>query len=587
MQLSAPIPSARFAARWLVATLLLVGVSLCVGAQDLAQTLHHADEIKYSSNAEFLRLLATLDAQAGAMSATQRDWLAYFHAWQLGYSGNYPQALSAFHALLASTKDETVRARARVSLIYDQVNAKQFEEAYRVLTDLLASLPRITDRQARMYVYDAAAYVYSRAGDYALATSYIDQALAADPSADSTCTARETQIWILSESGTLRNNDPRIQQGLAICRQVGDQASVNTMLLEWAKAYIIEGQYAAAIKLLNANQTSVLSTQSSALTANFRALLAQAYLRLGDLEPARAAAQGAIAAANEQKNSRAVATACEVLYLIAKKQGDLKSALAWHEKYTAADRGYLDDVSARALAYQKVHQRVIDDQRKLDAARQANGILTLQHQVAEQTARSRLLYVLLLISGLAIVAIWALRTKHSQLAFQKLARRDGLTGICNRQHFFDSAQDTLRYCAKSSRPASLLMIDLDNFKSVNDMHGHAAGDEALRRVVATCEGRLRSIDIFGRLGGEEFAILLPDCNENTAAMRAEEMRADIASRGQAGMQVTASIGVVGSSNCGYNLATLLAKADGALYRAKRAGRNKVVRHDSLPDAAST
>jgi diguanylate cyclase (GGDEF)-like protein len=279
----------------------------------------------------------------------------------------------------------------------------------------------------------------------------------------------------------------------------------------------------------------------------------------------------------------------DVLYQVAKHRGDDKTALAWHEKYAVAGKGYLDDVSARTLAYQMVHQHVLDNQRQLEAANDANKVLALQQTVATQKARTRLLYMLLLLSGLVIVGGWAYRTKRSQIKFQKLARRDGLTGIFNRQHFFDSAQEVLRYCARNNRAACVLVMDLDHFKSVNDMHGHAAGDDALKRAVAACQVLLRSIDVFGRLGGEEFAILLPDCPAAVARERADAMRESIAASRREGdaaadVLVTASFGVAATQDCGFNLASLLASADDAMYAAKRAGRNRVEVHHTPAEA---
>jgi diguanylate cyclase (GGDEF)-like protein len=308
--------------------------------------------------------------------------------------------------------------------------------------------------------------------------------------------------------------------------------------------------------------------------------MAQAYWRTGDLSHARESAQSAIELANQQDKAKSVADAYDVLYQVAKQRGDDAAALAWHEKYAAADKAYLNDVSARALAYQMVHQRVLDNQRRLEAANEANKVLALQQTIATQKARTRLLYMLLLLSGLLIVGGWAYRTKRSQIKFQKLARRDGLTGIFNRQHFFDSAQEVLRYCAKASREACVVVMDLDHFKSVNDMHGHAAGDDALKRAVAASQVSLRSIDVFGRLGGEEFAILFPDCPLTVARQRADAMRESIAASRREGdaaadVLVTASFGVAATQDCGYNLATLLAAADDAMYTAKRAGRNRV------------
>src|SRR5262249_24884574 len=149
-------------------------------------------------------------------------------------------------------------------------------------------------------------------------------------------------------------------------------------------------------------------------------------------------------------------------------------------------------------------------------------------EVAAKAAEAERLYVVLLIFGVASIALWAYRTKRSQVKFQRLARRDGLTGIVNRQHFMDEAKTSLQYCAKSARDVSLILIDLDNFKTVNDTYGHVAGDGVLKQTVAVCQKYMRSIDLFGRLGGEEFGVLLPDCSTETAARRAEELRTAIA-----------------------------------------------------------
>ena len=563
-----------------------------MAAENADQLLRQADAIKYTSNEEFLTLLNKLDAQSGSLTPVQRDWVEYFHAWQLGYRGEYQKALAAFDALLAHTPDETVRARARISLIYDQVDAGHFEDAFIVMGTVLESLPRIDDRDTRFLVFDAAAYVYSRGGEYDLALSYVNQALAMDPGERSMCAVRETQIWIMQEAGKLQPDDALIRQGLDTCRQIGAAANANSILLEWANAFLDHDRPADALKLLEKNKPAILATRSSALTSDYRSIMAQAYLRTGDLADARESAHSAVELANQQDKAKSVADAYDVLYRVAKQRGDAAAALAWHEKYAVADKAYLNDVSARALAYQMVHQRVLDNQRQLLAATNQNAVLALQQQVEAQKARTRLLYILLLLSGMLIVGGWAYRTKRSQMKFQKLARRDGLTGIFNRQHFLESAQDALRECARHTREACLMLMDLDHFKSVNDMHGHAAGDDALKRTVATCQVLLRPNDLFGRLGGEEFAILLPDCPTDVARRRAEAMRESIVAARREGeaaadVAVTASFGVASTRVCGYNLATLLAAADDAMYTAKRGGRNRVEVHRTTVEPATT
>ncbi len=566
------------------AAILLLAVGICLAKDHTPEELlHQADQIKLANNDEFQNLLQQLDAQADQLNQLQHDWLDYLHAWQLGYRGEYPQALSAFQTLLAHVLDPTLRARARISMIYDQVNATHFEDAYSTVSDLLASLPQISDRNAHFLVLITAAYLYSDAGQYDLALHYIDQAAAYDSSEPSICIVGQTRIETMSKAGKLKPDDARIPTVLDACQRIGDSIDANSIRLFLSNALFDQSHTAEALKLLKAHDAEVLASHSSALTTDYRAAMARFYLASGDLAHAREYAQSAIEHANQQTFAKSVADAYKTLYLVAKKQGDPTAALVYHEKFAAADKGYLNDTSTRALAYQMVHQQVLDKKRQIDALNEQNQMLALQQQVDEKSSETRMLYILLLLSGLAIVALWAYRTKRLQIKFQKLARRDGLTGIFNRQHFFESAQDALRYCARNSREACVLALDLDHFKSVNDMHGHAAGDAALKRVVATCQARLRSIDLFGRLGGEEFAILLPDCNAAVAEQRANEMRTAIAGLvdgddAAANVVVTASFGVAATIVCGYNLATLLAHADNALYSAKHAGRNRVSVH---------
>ncbi|MBS0569024.1 MAG: diguanylate cyclase [Proteobacteria bacterium] len=590
MRRFALLPLPRHAGCILLAASLCAGTPAFAESTDADQVIRQADGIRYAKNDDFLALLKTLDARAGSLSAPQRDWLEYLHAWQLGYAGHYPQAFAAFRVLLAHAQDITVRARARVSLIYDEVNAAQFQDAYIVMRDLLASLPQVRDADTRILVLVAAAYVYSRGGEFDRAMDYVDQALALDPDERSACAIRENQVWILQEAGKLVPGDARIKVGLDACKQAGDTADLHSILVNNAKALLDHGGSADALVLLLANKAGILASRSTGGIGDFQSTLARSYLATGDLDAAARSAQAVIDFDQEQVAPRSVAEAYAVLYQVAKDRGEDAAALEYRKNYAAADKAYLSGVSARALAYQTVHQHVLDGQRKLQAASDANKMLVLQQQMASQQAQARLLYILLLASGLAMVGLWAWRTKRSQVRFQKLARRDGLTGIFNRQHFIDSAQDVLRYCARNARQACVFVLDLDHFKSVNDRHGHAAGDIALKRVVAACQARLRSVDVFGRLGGEEFAILLPDCSAMVARQRADEMRRDIAAacrEGNADLPITASFGVACTQSCGYNLPTLLAAADDAMYAAKRAGRNRVEVQPAMIEATTS
>nr|WP_233176418.1 GGDEF domain-containing protein [Dyella sp. ASV24] len=190
------------------------------------------------------------------------------------------------------------------------------------------------------------------------------------------------------------------------------------------------------------------------------------------------------------------------------------------------------------------------------------------------------LYIALLLTVVASIAFWLWRTKRSQLRFKRLATRDSLTGVHSRQHFVDEAEIALRVAAKSTRDACLVLLDLDHFKDVNDTHGHVIGDLVLKRAVAACQHHLRRHDIFGRLGGEEFAVYMPGCSASQARERAERIRQAIAATPLWGetrhVIISASFGVASTDRSGYELRQLMIDAESALFEAKRDGRNRVV-----------
>jgi diguanylate cyclase (GGDEF)-like protein len=170
-------------------------------------------------------------------------------------------------------------------------------------------------------------------------------------------------------------------------------------------------------------------------------------------------------------------------------------------------------------------------------------------------------------------------TKANRL-LQELASRDPLTEIYNRRYFQELATAELERARRSGRPASLLLIDIDHFKRVNDSFGHGAGDEVLKGVTSSIGVLLRDSDLFARIGGEELVVLMPETGLEPARLVAERLRVAIGAASHPApnstVTVTASIGLAVTASPPEPLAALLERADRALYAAKAAGRNRVV-----------
>ncbi len=166
-----------------------------------------------------------------------------------------------------------------------------------------------------------------------------------------------------------------------------------------------------------------------------------------------------------------------------------------------------------------------------------------------------------------------------ELELRLIAQRDHLTGALTRRGFVEQASRELASHTRHGRPGALVMLDVDHFKGVNDRHGHAAGDQVLRQIAELCHSVIRPSDCLGRLGGEEFALLLPDSAPAEASAAAERFRELIAEHpfdigaGRT-LQVTVSLGVASLNPAITSVDTWLAAADTLLYRAKHKGRNR-------------
>ncbi len=163
---------------------------------------------------------------------------------------------------------------------------------------------------------------------------------------------------------------------------------------------------------------------------------------------------------------------------------------------------------------------------------------------------------------------------------RRQAMKDTLTGLWNRTAFEDLFNAELERAARSGSHVGLLLLDVDHFKAVNDTHGHATGDAVLRSVAQVLKRNVRPYDFVGRFGGEEFLIAMPGCTAAQLREQAERVRATVATEtilacGER-IVVTVSVGATASCEANASLGAILAAADAAMYRAKKAGRNRVV-----------
>ncbi|MFZ6742498.1 diguanylate cyclase [Undibacterium sp. JH2W] len=208
--------------------------------------------------------------------------------------------------------------------------------------------------------------------------------------------------------------------------------------------------------------------------------------------------------------------------------------------------------------------------------------------IVNMNSRSMLLSIrtgvsMLALAPLTVASVMAAREELLR-HLEYIAEHDALTGLLNRRAFYERALNLLGELAQQEKPVAVLMLDIDKFKGVNDNYGHAGGDQVLVAFARIASSSLRDVDMLGRIGGEEFAAILPSCAHEEADRIAQRIRVSLANKsidigdGQQ-ISVTVSIGCTFVIRAVQDIEALLVVADKALYRAKENGRNRVEYHN--------
>ncbi|MGE7136501.1 diguanylate cyclase [Luteibacter sp. NPDC031894] len=580
----------------LVTVLLVVGTTARATPNEAGNPssneaiLVRADDIKIADFETFGRLIDNLATRDAKLAPAEHWKLRFLQGWRSTWIGDYEAGRKALEDVADNAPDNLLRFRATATLINLLGVGHRYQDAFIRLNQLQEMMPSIRDRRARFQGLGEASQLLSSAGQFEQAEAYAREMMENPPPGQTMCVGAQHVLRAQREANQLRTLDPMYLRAVEMCDATGNDVFADTMRADIAAFHLSQGRPAEAVKVLTESREGLRALNYAVLMTEYDATLAQAYLKLGDLANARRYGLSAVAGSIKGEFTDPRRTGYGVLYEVERRLGNVQAALAYHEKYMEADKAYLNDLSARSLAFQIVDQQLLARKAEVDALNKQNEILRLTGALDRKEVETGRLYIVVLLASLGAIGWLLLWLRRSQLRFMKLARRDGLTGICNREHFVEQAQRVLAYGARSDRGACLILFDLDHFKNVNDTHGHAVGDEVLKRAVDVCRRALHACDVFGRLGGEEFAVLLPDCSPAQARARAEQLRLSIAAtsatQARPTLAVTASFGIAGTTQCGFELHRLLVVADAALYRAKRAGRNCVFMGDTgdIPDS---
>lgn len=238
-----------------------------------------------------------------------------------------------------------------------------------------------------------------------------------------------------------------------------------------------------------------------------------------------------------------------------------------------------------ALAYHAALMQATQRKKEIEALSLQAGRLELENALNKAEAENNRLYLGLVAILAVLLASMLFRLHRTRIKLRERVTYDKLTQVFSRDHFEETLDLALQQAQNRQQDLGFILFDLDLFKQVNDSYGHPVGDWVLRKAAAAARECLRKTDAIGRVGGEEFAILLPDCDLAQSLMLAENVRQaiealDTSSCGHS-FKITASLGVAMAKDSDYHVRRLLCEADERMYQAKRAGRNQVMPEETF------
>ncbi len=536
------------------------------------------DKMKSSDYERFSTKLDELIVEENKLSDFEQEYLALLKAYRAAYEGDTHLTLTILTPLI-QTSDVVISFRAKALAINSLVLVRRYLDAFVYLEQLITQLNDVSQPDAREQGMRVIALMYNMIGKYDFSLSYIEQLIGENPSSNAVCAAHQLRAEALYLSGQTDEFKLKSVEGLKYCTDHNEPLWANLIVAFIAADRIRQGDHQGAVSLMQSHYSQAESTRYNALILKFDSILAQAYIGLGQTHLAQEHAMKVIMALKQDRFSRVAVETFAVLHQVAKAEKNYQQALDYHEQYMAAFTAYMDDKSAQQMAYHTAHSEILAQNQKIALLDKDNQLLQFeQTALKHQAAFNKLLIIALAVLVLGF-AVMAYRSFVARQRFKALAEYDDLTAISNRYHFSASAKGALALCEKGQLPAALIVFDLDHFKQINDQYGHAAGDWALRQTVDTCRNFMRNNDVFGRIGGEEFAILLPGCQSDKAHLLADICRDAISNIDTAAsgyeFKLSASFGVTSAEISGYHLTKLIEDADTAMYQAKQQGRNKV------------
>lgn len=421
---------------------------------------------------------------------------------------------------------------------------------------------------------------YRRMGDFVQTERYLTSAIARmqDKQDWEALATNYIQLGFLhAESGAPDKAQAAFRQAIDLAGKHADPYSVNSARLGLASTQITLGEPDAALDTLAKARTGFVAQKDESNKDMLLILTGQALARQGEHAAALTNYEMALPLVKRNGNDRYLAEIYKLRAASQEALGHAGTALEDYKRYTDLQmklQGKMRLEQSRMMEYEYEIRRRDFENRQLRADAQARE---LQVIALERVRHWQTLSLVLAALFVVLLSSLAFRQWNKSRSLRNLTMTDPLTSVASRIGIEREAEQAISMSTRTDTPLSLLMLDLDHFKAINDRYGHAAGDRVLRETAATWHAQLRGRDPLGRIGGEEFVVVCADTSLDQALLVAARLReATHALRFDdidPALQVSVSIGAA-SHKQGETRDELFARADAALYRAKQRGRDR-------------
>lgn len=565
---------------------------LAIGLLCLSGTIAAEHDTFDSLYPEVLKTLGTSPKEADAaleklralqptFTPEQNEKYQLTYAHSLGDRGRHEERIAIVESFIGQVKAPARRASFLYELIDGNTALGRYEKALQAMNESILLVPVIEKPSQKIVALQGALNLLRslHAYDDALGLAERIYALRGNTVGSyAACAGLANKVETNYERGSSVLAGSFVPDAIKAC-DANKNPFFSLIVKSLAAIDLIDvGNYAKGIasSLPLMQEFSVLSPDSD-YAVQLEEALARAYLKTNNLERAEHFGQLAYQRAQSGRVLLLQEKTSETMAAIKRAQGKLAAAIDYYDINLALKKKVLDDQVQKNLAYQRVKFDTQDKANQLALLEQKNQNLRMERTLQERQYENMILLMTLGLILLTILGAWLIRTIGKMDAFRLSAQVDALTQVSNRAYFTTCAQQAFK---DTRQTVSLVLFDMDYFKHVNDTFGHATGDWVLKTVCETVKAHLRKTDLFGRLGGEEFALCLSGFTPEEVLTLAERCRVAILATDTrpSGFEfaIASSFGIatraVGEHD---NYKDLLAAADKALYVSKNTGRNRV------------